>query len=108
MNERFEAILKRTPRRRSRSPLEEYRPLVEQLRLKGMSLRAIAAILKTEFGVATSHVAIMTLLRNGAALPNSPTQPEARLSSQLSPSSTPTEEFRFEPEEPLRLAALKR
>jgi hypothetical protein len=60
----FDEILRGVSIKRSRSPLEPYRPLVEELHRRGLSLREIAGVLAQRCNVQTSHVAIHKLLQH--------------------------------------------
>ena len=105
MNKNFDEILRTVPSRRSRSKLEPYRPLVEELRRRGLSFRAIAAVLADQCAVQSSHVAIRELLQRRSVQTAIAREAPATSSGPLKrlPAAVPQEDFQFEPNEPLRL-----
>jgi hypothetical protein len=110
MENDFGEILRSVPIKRSRSPLEPYRSLVEELHRRGLPLRQIARVLAQRCYVQTSHVAIHRLLqhkypravdpwRQGTAI-----QVAADKSVKDGATGATAGEFHFEPNEPLKLS----
>ena len=110
MANEFDEILRAVPIKRSRSPLEPYRFLVEELRRRGLALREIAILLARECNVQTSHVAIYKLLQHKYSQAVNPRRQQTTIQVAADESvkdrntASTAGEFHFEPTEPLKLS----
>ena len=135
MSDSFDHILKDVPRKGSRSKLESLTRLIEEMLRRGRTYREIVSILREKCGV---HVSISTLhfyVRRRAKLarkqkrsremmptrdeefanPRKPQEEEqeilqriAALKQRKAPPSEASEQFRYDPSEPLRMPAKSR
>lgn len=106
----FDEILRGVSIKRSRSPLEPYRSLVEELHRRGLSLREIAGVLAQRCNVQTSHVAIHKLLQHKYPRPfdltrqRSTSHVEVGKSVKDGATDTASVDFHFDPDVPLKLS----
>jgi hypothetical protein len=117
MNDRLKAIIEELPDKPPRSRLEPYKEFIEELRGRGRTYKDISGILAEKLSIRVTAAGVHDFVRrrrpanaklrrgSGESIANRTTRPMESASVVASDTSVERDmpEFRFDPDEPLRL-----